>query len=363
MSQNWIQTLKRAKGAPQHTQDTVFGFSRKSIDIQIPIMINYLCVSYYYLYETLKTCNWKKGRINTNDVIIINRNDNNSSTSNHSRQDTYAPPGFRMIISGFDNNTNRDDIHKFARQAGKSVHILEIYNYKELRHAIASYESKSEFEYAIKYLDNAKLNGIRVRCYDERGPTPPGINNVAKCYHCAFDSLSLRACCSMYENCISYIKSKETNVLKQDDMVNYVRRAHGICPVVVDFNDSKNGYIVEWKFNIDSTYAVIGLFSLETRNQFCLYQTSNGAISRNALSPLCILSTGCMSGKKMKCGDKLRMIFDTKLKRIEYYVNDSTTADVIININDFVGIKKYSLWTEVHLNGSIKLTDFKTIKQ
>eukprot|EP01084_Bolivina_argentea_P189019 325192_1 len=77
------------------------------------------------------------------------RNDRNSANNSYNqRQESYAPRGFRMIISGFDDHTHRHDILQFASQAGKTVKVLQIYDYKNRKHAIASYQSKSEFEYA-----------------------------------------------------------------------------------------------------------------------------------------------------------------------------------------------------------------------
>merc|ERR1712244_16897 len=113
------------------------------------------------------------GNNNNNDRQSSCSYNNNNYSYNQSRQDSYAPRGFRMIISGFDANTHRSDIAMFAGQAGKTVSILNIYDYKNSKHAIASYQSKTEFEYAVKNLDGAKLNGVKVRCYNERDPTPP----------------------------------------------------------------------------------------------------------------------------------------------------------------------------------------------
>eukprot|EP01083_Nonionella_stella_P076015 206932_1 len=75
---------------------------------------------------------------------------------------------YRLYITGLDDSTSWQDVKDFARTGGKSVCYTDVYSRHNKKEGVIEYYKREDFEYALRYLDRARLNGCRVRVFDRQ---------------------------------------------------------------------------------------------------------------------------------------------------------------------------------------------------
>mmetsp|Transcript_15623 Transcript_15623/g.24710 ORF Transcript_15623/g.24710 Transcript_15623/m.24710 type:complete len:420 (-) Transcript_15623:215-1474(-) len=75
---------------------------------------------------------------------------------------------FRLYITGLDDSTSWQDVKDFARTGGRSVCYTDVYSRHGKKEGVIEYYRREDFEYALRYLDRARLNGCRVRVFDKQ---------------------------------------------------------------------------------------------------------------------------------------------------------------------------------------------------
>lgn len=73
---------------------------------------------------------------------------------------------YRLYITGLDDSTSWQDVKDFARTGGRSVCYTDVYQKHGRKEGVIEYYRREDFEYALRYLDKARLNGCRVRVFD-----------------------------------------------------------------------------------------------------------------------------------------------------------------------------------------------------
>lgn len=73
---------------------------------------------------------------------------------------------YRLYITGLDDSTSWQDVKDFARTGGRSVCYTDVYSKHGKKEGVIEYYRREDFEYALRYLDRARLNGCRVRVFD-----------------------------------------------------------------------------------------------------------------------------------------------------------------------------------------------------
>jgi RNA recognition motif-containing protein len=104
-----------------------------------------------------------------------NRNDdrNNSNYRNGGSggdSDRQLPRGvsYRLYVIGLDPSTSYDDVKAFAKDGGSSVCYTDVYQRHGKKEGIIEYSRRDDYEHAIRHLDRARLNGVRVKVLDDR---------------------------------------------------------------------------------------------------------------------------------------------------------------------------------------------------
>eukprot|EP01083_Nonionella_stella_P088116 245393_1 len=75
---------------------------------------------------------------------------------------------YRLYITGLDDSTSWQDVKDFARTGGRSVCYTDVYTRHNKKEGVIEYYRREDFEYALRYLDRARLNGCRVRVFDRQ---------------------------------------------------------------------------------------------------------------------------------------------------------------------------------------------------
>ena len=88
--------------------------------------------------------------------------------------------GYRLIVTGLDSMTSWQDLKDFGRTAGKSVSFADVYTKRGNKEGIIEYHDYEDYKHAIRYLDEARLNGVRVRVYDETRGQPDKNGDTSK---------------------------------------------------------------------------------------------------------------------------------------------------------------------------------------
>merc|ERR1719203_867599 len=76
--------------------------------------------------------------------------------------------GYRLTVTGLDSMTSWQDLKDFGRTAGKSVSFADVYSRRGQKEGIIEYYDYEDYKHGLKYLDEARLNGVRVRVHDEK---------------------------------------------------------------------------------------------------------------------------------------------------------------------------------------------------
>jgi len=94
------------------------------------------------------------------------------SSSRHRHHHHHSNSGgsgnYRIIVTGLEANTSWQDLKDFGRTGGRSVTFADVYARRGLKEGIIEYYSHEDFTNALKTLDDSRLNGVRVRVYDEK---------------------------------------------------------------------------------------------------------------------------------------------------------------------------------------------------
>ena len=80
-----------------------------------------------------------------------------------------AGKGYRLIVEGLDQMTSWQDLKDFGRTAGESVAFADVYSGRRGgKEGVIEYHDFEDFKHAAKYLDDARLNGVRVRVFEDK---------------------------------------------------------------------------------------------------------------------------------------------------------------------------------------------------
>merc|ERR1719385_203107 len=80
-----------------------------------------------------------------------------------------AGKGYRLIVEGLDQMTSWQDLKDFGRTAGQSVSFADVYNGRRgSKEGVIEYHDYDDFKHAARYLDEARLNGVRVHVFEDK---------------------------------------------------------------------------------------------------------------------------------------------------------------------------------------------------
>lgn len=80
-----------------------------------------------------------------------------------------AGKGYRLIVEGLDQMTSWQDLKDFGRTAGSSVSFADVYSGRRgSKEGVIEYHDYEDFKHAARYLDEARLNGVRVRVFEDK---------------------------------------------------------------------------------------------------------------------------------------------------------------------------------------------------
>jgi len=75
---------------------------------------------------------------------------------------------YRLYVTGLDNSTSWQDVKDFARSGGRSVCYTDVYTRHGKKEGVIEYSQREDYENALRILDGARLNGLKVNVYNER---------------------------------------------------------------------------------------------------------------------------------------------------------------------------------------------------
>lgn len=70
--------------------------------------------------------------------------------------------GYRLLVYGLDSMTSWQDLKDFGRSGGKSATFADVFIRRGKKEGIIEYRDGEDFKQALKYLEDARLNGVKV---------------------------------------------------------------------------------------------------------------------------------------------------------------------------------------------------------